>query len=211
MTNEGRFSPESSKENQLQELKQKIDKIAGEIIKTWNEDKGWSLTLISEGDSKYIQEQSQKVERFNSVSNELHEKKNALADLDKKTFKFGKRKLKNEVEVGEKEKGVLSEELEELNEKQKKAREKFENLKKALENLLTEYYFTTNGPDREKEWGKKFPFARIYHPDYRELSTGQTSAEDKKRELADTKAYIFDFPKLFEEYGTDILKRENNN
>ena len=211
MNNEGGFNPEAAKEAKLAELQGKIDQIAGELISTWNEDKGWALTLLSEGDSKYIQEQGEKVGQLNTVSDAVHEKKGALAGLQEKIFKFGKKKLEKEVAEGEKQKDVLAGELGMLDEKQKAAREKFETLKTALENLLTEYYFQVRGTGVESDWEKKFSYARVYHPSYHDLKTGQTSPEDKKRELADTKAYIYDFRKMFEVYGADIIKREVKN
>ncbi|MFA6106029.1 MAG: hypothetical protein WC725_05575 [Patescibacteria group bacterium] len=70
--------------------------------------------------------------------------------------------------------------LKELGQEQKTAREKFYNLKNALEELLNQYHAAVQGTEVETE----FPYAAI-------------SSEDKK-------VYIKYFRKMFEQQGIEI-------
>jgi hypothetical protein len=203
-------NPEMSKDEKLGLIQQKIDRFANEIINIWNEDKGWSLTMADEEPlpGSFMDEQGQKVDKINALHGVIQSKEDELEKVEDKFFKFGKGKIKKEISEKETEKEALHEELGKLSEKQKAAREKFDSIKKALETMLTEYYFVVRGTDTEKDFETKFSYARVYKPSYHELSTGKTKPEDRQRELDDQTAYIYDFRKLFEQYGADITKRE---
>jgi chromosome segregation ATPase len=199
-----------SKEEKLRLIQEKIDRFANEIIKTWNDDKGWSLTLMGEEPlpGSYMDEQGQKIDKINALQKDISTHEEELEKVEDKFFKFGKGKLKQTISEKQAEKEGVHGELNELNEKQKAAREKFNAIKKALETMLTEYYFVVRGTDAEKDFETKFSFVRVYKPSYHELSTGKTKPEDRQKELDDQVAYIYDFRKMFEQYGADITKRE---
>ena len=141
MNTESGFKPDVSNESELQEIRRQIDETAKVLVNFWKEDGGWSLTFVDEENKR----QAGFVGQYNEGVKEFN--------------KTTDRNLRREI----------SGELEEKDQKQKNIREKFETIKKNLEQLLTEYYFKIRDTDAVREWKKIFPYADVYKPSYHEL------------------------------------------